>query len=128
MLNLNDTEEILAILIAVAIVLGFVYSTYREIQSTISEEKGKYREKKEKTFFQQLLGSALEPWFLHVWLFNAHEVSSDMVFYDIVHLIGPFVDTFPTQIWCLYTSPDEYEMRGSELSTVTKWAMPFSIE
>ena len=47
MLNLNDTEEILAILIAVAIILGFVYSTYKEIQSTISEEKDKYREKKE---------------------------------------------------------------------------------
>ena len=47
MLSLNDTEEILAILIAVAIVLGFVYSTYKEIQSTISEEKDKYREKKE---------------------------------------------------------------------------------
>ena len=47
MLNLNDTEEILAILIAVAIVLGFVFSTYKEIQSTIAEEKGKLREKKE---------------------------------------------------------------------------------
>ena len=47
MVNLNDTEEILAILIAVAIILGFVYSTYKEIQSTISEEKGKLREKKE---------------------------------------------------------------------------------
>ena len=47
MLNLNDTEEILAILIAVAIVLGFIYSTYKEIQSTISEEKGKLREKNE---------------------------------------------------------------------------------
>ena len=47
MLNLNNTEEILAILIAVAIVLGFVYSTYKEIQSTVSEEKSKYREKKE---------------------------------------------------------------------------------
>ena len=47
MLNLTDTEEILAILIALAIVLGFVYSTYKEIQSTISEEKSKLREKKE---------------------------------------------------------------------------------
>ena len=47
MVNLNDTEEILAILIAVAIVLGFVYSTYKEIQSTISEEKAKLRENKE---------------------------------------------------------------------------------
>jgi cell division protein FtsB len=47
MLSLNDTEEILAILIAVAIVLGFIFSTYKEIQSTIAEEKDKYREKKE---------------------------------------------------------------------------------
>ena len=47
MLNLNDTEEILAILIALAIVLGFVYSTYKEIQSTISDEKDKYIQKKE---------------------------------------------------------------------------------
>ena len=47
MLNLNDTEEILAIVIAVAIILGFVFSTYKEIQSTIAEEKGKLREKKE---------------------------------------------------------------------------------
>ena len=59
MLNLNDTEEILAILIAVAIVLGFVISTYKEIQSTIVEEKGKFMEKKEteakvKTLIQYL--------------------------------------------------------------------------
>ena len=47
MLSLNDTEEILAILIAVAIVLGFVFSTYKEIQSTVAEEKAKYNEKKE---------------------------------------------------------------------------------
>ena len=47
MLSLNDTEEILAILIALAIVLGFIFSTYKEIQSTLAEEKTKYREKKE---------------------------------------------------------------------------------
>lgn len=47
MLNLSDTEEILAILIAVAIIMGFVFSTYKEIQSTITEEKAKQREKKE---------------------------------------------------------------------------------
>ena len=40
-------EEILAILIAVAIIMGFVFSTYKEIQTTISEEKTKQREKKE---------------------------------------------------------------------------------
>lgn len=47
MLSLNDTEEILAILIALAIVLGFIFSTYKEIQTTVAEEKVKYREKKE---------------------------------------------------------------------------------
>ena len=47
MLNLNDTEEILAILLAVAIILGFVFSTYKEIQSTVAEEKAKFKEKKE---------------------------------------------------------------------------------
>ena len=47
MLNLSNTEEILAILIAVAIIMGFVFSTYKEIQSTIAEEKAKQREKKE---------------------------------------------------------------------------------
>lgn len=59
MLSLNDTEEILAILIAVAIVMGFVFSTYKEIQTTIAEEKSKLREKKEteakvKTLIQYL--------------------------------------------------------------------------
>lgn len=47
MLNLSDTEEILAILIAVAIIIGFVFSTYKEIQSTLAEEKSKQSEKKE---------------------------------------------------------------------------------
>ena len=56
------------------------------------------------------------------------EVSSDTVFSDILHLIGLYMNTFPTQIWCIYTSPEEYEIRGSEPSEVTKWSMPFSIE
>ena len=46
MLNLSNTEEILAILIAVAILMVFVFSTYKEIQSTIAEEKTKQIEKK----------------------------------------------------------------------------------
>lgn len=59
MLNLSDTEEILAILIAVAIIMGFVFSTYKEIQTTIAEAKAKEREKKEneakiKTLIQYL--------------------------------------------------------------------------
>ena len=41
------------------LVLGFVISTYKEIQSTIAEEKGKFMEKKEteakvKTLIQYL--------------------------------------------------------------------------
>ena len=47
MLNLSDTEEILAILLAVAIIMGFVFSTYKEIQTTIAEEKAKLKEKNE---------------------------------------------------------------------------------
>ena len=47
MLNLSDTEEILAILLAVAIIMGFVFSTYKEIQTTIKEEKAKLKEKNE---------------------------------------------------------------------------------
>ena len=47
MLNLSNAEEVLAIFIAVAIIMGFVFSTYKEIQSTIAEEKEKQREKKE---------------------------------------------------------------------------------
>jgi cell division protein FtsB len=59
MLNLSDTEEILAILLAVAIIMGFVFSTYKEIQTTIKEEKAKLKEKKEteakvKTLIQYL--------------------------------------------------------------------------
>ena len=47
MINLSDTEEILAIIIAVAIIMGFAFSTYREIQTTVSEERAKQKEKKE---------------------------------------------------------------------------------
>ena len=47
MLNLSDTEEILAILLAVAIIMGFVFSTYKEIQTTIKDEKAKLKEEKE---------------------------------------------------------------------------------
>jgi cell division protein FtsB len=59
MLNLSDTEEILAILIAVAIIMGFIFSTYKEIQTTITEEKAKLKEKNEteakvKTLIQLL--------------------------------------------------------------------------
>ena len=47
MLSLSDSEEILAVLIAVVIIIGFIFSTYRDIKSTISEEKEKLANKKE---------------------------------------------------------------------------------
>ena len=47
MLSLSDSEEILAVLIAIVIIIGFIFSTYRDIKSTISEEKEKLASKKE---------------------------------------------------------------------------------
>ena len=47
MISLSDSEEILAILIAAAIIMGFIFSTYKEIKSTIAEEKDKFEDKKE---------------------------------------------------------------------------------
>ena len=47
MLSLSDSEEILAVLIALAIIIGFIFTTHKEIRSTISEEKEKFANKKE---------------------------------------------------------------------------------
>ena len=47
MLSLSDSEEILAVLIAVVIIIGFIFSTYSDIKSTILEEKEKLASKKE---------------------------------------------------------------------------------
>ena len=44
---LSDLEEIVAFIVAIAIVIGFVASTYMEIKNTIAEEKEKANEKKE---------------------------------------------------------------------------------
>ena len=44
---LSDLEEIIAFIVAIAIVIGFVASTYMEIKNTIAEEKEKAIEKKE---------------------------------------------------------------------------------
>ena len=43
---LSDLEEIVAFIVAIAIVIGFVASTYMEIKNTIAEEKEKATEKK----------------------------------------------------------------------------------
>jgi hypothetical protein len=47
MISLSDSEEIFAILIALAIIIGFIFSTYKDIKSTIAEEKDKFEDKKE---------------------------------------------------------------------------------
>lgn len=44
---LSDSEEIVAFIVAIAIVIGFVASTYMEIKNTIAEEKQKQAEKEE---------------------------------------------------------------------------------
>ena len=41
MLNLDSTEEIIAIFAAVAILMGFAITTYKEIKTTVAEEKSK---------------------------------------------------------------------------------------
>ena len=44
---LSETEEIIAFIVCIAIVIGFAVSTYLEIKNTISEEKNKQKENKE---------------------------------------------------------------------------------
>ena len=41
---LSETEEIIAFVVCIAIVIGFAVSTYLEIKNTISEEKNKQKE------------------------------------------------------------------------------------
>ena len=44
---LSETEEIIAYIVCIAIVIGFIASTYIEIKNTIAEEKQKQAEKEE---------------------------------------------------------------------------------
>tara|TARA_B100001939_G_scaffold284372_1_gene253977 strand:- start:254 stop:496 length:243 start_codon:yes stop_codon:yes gene_type:complete len=44
---LSETEEIIAFIVCIAIVIGFAVSTYLEIKNTISEEKNKQKENRE---------------------------------------------------------------------------------
>ena len=44
---LSETEEIIAFVVCIAIIIGFALSTYLEIKNTISEEKNKQKEKRE---------------------------------------------------------------------------------
>ena len=43
---LSDSEEIVAFIVAIAIIIGFIASTYTEIKNTIDEEKAKLAEKR----------------------------------------------------------------------------------
>ena len=44
---LSETEEIIAYIVCIAIVIGFIASTYMEIKNTIAEEKQKQTEREE---------------------------------------------------------------------------------
>lgn len=44
---LNDTEEILAIIVCIAIVIGFVAKTVQDIKTTLAEEKQKFNQQQE---------------------------------------------------------------------------------
>ena len=44
---LNETEEILAILVCIAIVIGFVVKTIQDIKTTMAEEKAKFNQHQE---------------------------------------------------------------------------------
>ena len=45
---LSETEEIIAYIVCIAIVIGFIASTYMEIKNTIAEEKQKQAERRRK--------------------------------------------------------------------------------
>ena len=42
---LSEAEEIVAYIVCIAIIIGFVATTYMEIKNTIAEEKQKQKEK-----------------------------------------------------------------------------------
>ena len=44
---LSETEEIVAYVICIAIIIGFAVTTYMEIKNTVYEEKQKHKEQKE---------------------------------------------------------------------------------
>ena len=44
---LSEAEEIIAYIVCIAIIIGFVATTYMEIKNTIAEEKQKQKEKNE---------------------------------------------------------------------------------
>ena len=53
---LNKTEEILAIIVCIAIVVGFIVKTIQDIKSTVAEEKAKFEQQKEdETKVQELI-------------------------------------------------------------------------
>ena len=44
---LNETEEILAIIVCFAIVVGFVVKTIQDVKTTVAEAKSKFNQQKE---------------------------------------------------------------------------------
>ena len=44
---ISETEEIVAYIVCIAIIIGFALTTYMEIKNTVREEKKKHKEQQE---------------------------------------------------------------------------------
>ena len=77
---LNETEEILAIIVCVAIVIGFIFKTIQDVKSTIIEEKAKFnQQKKDEEKVRELIDFLDERTEL---LKNVHELQQENITKD----------------------------------------------
>ena len=77
---LNETEEILAIIVCVAIVIGFIFKTIQDVKSTIIEEKAKFnQQKKDEKKVRELIDFLDERTEL---LKNVHELQQENITKD----------------------------------------------
>ena len=77
---LNETEEILAIIVCVAIVIGFIFKTIQDVKSTITEEKAKFnQQKKDEEKVRELIDFLDERTEL---LKNVHELQQENITKD----------------------------------------------
>ena len=77
---LNETEEILAIIVCVAIVIGFIFKTIQDVKSTIAEEKAKFnQQKKDEEKVRELIDFLDERTEL---LKNVHELQQENITKD----------------------------------------------
>ena len=77
---LNETEEILAIIVCVAIVIGFIFKTIQDVKSTVAEEKAKFnQQKKDEEKVRELIDFLDERTEL---LKNVHELQQENITKD----------------------------------------------